>query len=70
MRRCRRCSLKRALRGDVNGDGVVNVADINVIVNIILGGHVSPEIMKRADVNNDGVVNVSDINIVISLILA
>ena len=64
------CSLKRALRGDVNGDGVVNVADINVIVNIILGGHVSPEIMKRADVNNDGVVNVSDINIVISLILA
>ena len=63
------CTVKKMLRGDVNGDGVVNVGDINVVVNIILGGHASPEVMKRADVNGDGMVNISDINLLISIIL-
>lgn len=63
-------TVKKMLRGDVNGDGVVNVADINAVVNIILGGKASPEVMKRADVNNDGLVNISDINLLISIILA
>ena len=64
------CTVKKSLRGDVNGDGVVNVADINVVVNIILGGKVSPEIAKRADVNNDGMITISDINLLISIILS
>ena len=64
------CTVKKMLRGDVNGDGVVNVGDINAVVNIILGGKASPEVMKRADVNNDGMVNISDINLLISIILA
>lgn len=64
------CTVKKMLRGDVNGDGVVNVGDINVVVNIILGGKASPEVMKRADVNGDGLVNISDINLLISIILA
>lgn len=63
------CTVKKMLRGDVNGDGVVNVADINAVVNIILGGKVSPEVLIRADVNNDGLVNISDINLLISIIL-
>ncbi len=64
------CTVKKALRGDVNGDGVVNVADINAVVNIILGGKTSPEIVKRADVNGDGMINISDVNLLISIILA
>ena len=53
------------LKGDVNGDGSVNIADINVIIDLILKGANS----ATADVNNDGTVNISDINLVIDLIL-
>lgn len=55
--------------GDVNGDGEVNVSDINVTVDIILGGAADADTRSRADVNNDGEVGVSDINQLINLIL-
>ena len=55
------------LTGDVNGDGAVNITDINYLINIILGGAASP---ASADVNHDGTVNISDINIIISIILS
>ena len=55
--------------GDVNGDGEVNIADVNAAINVILGGIATPEIMKRADVNDDGEVNIADINAIIDLIL-
>lgn len=53
------------LPGDVNGDGMVNIADINVIIDIILSGGSN----TAADVNGDGVVNISDINAIINIIL-
>ena len=56
-----------ALPGDVNGDGEVNIADVNCIINVILGGHDTYE--GRADVNADGEVNIADINAVIACIL-
>jgi hypothetical protein len=54
-----------AMTGDVNGDGTVNIADVNLIINSILADSYSTE----ADVNHDGTVNVSDVNQVINLIL-
>ena len=57
------------LRGDVNGDGSVNISDINVVVNIILGFRANEETMLRADVNEDGNVNISDLNEIINIIL-
>ena len=51
--------------GDVNGDGEVNIADINAVIDVILGGATNP----GADVNNDGEVNIADINVVIDIIL-
>lgn len=53
------------LPGDVNNDGEVNIADVNTVINVILGGDSS----QNADVNNDGEVNVADINAVIDIIL-
>ena len=50
---------------DVNGDGEVTIADINSIVEVILGGVESPD----ADVNGDGEVTVADVNSVIDSIL-
>ena len=53
-----------AKTGDVNGDGEVNITDVNAVIDAILGGNSSP----AADVNGDGEVNISDVNIVINII--
>lgn len=53
--------------GDVNGDGEVNIADINVLIDIILTGTDSSE--GRSDVNGDGEVSIADVNTLISFIL-
>ena len=51
--------------GDVNGDGEVNIADINALIDIILSGENQP----AADVNGDNEINIADINAVIDMIL-
>ena len=51
--------------GDVNGDGEVNVADVNAVIDMILSGHLLP----AGDVNGDGEVNIADVNTLISIIL-
>ena len=58
------------LPGDVNHDGEVSIADINIIIDIILGRTVDDQTFERADVNGDGEVNIADINAVINLILS
>ena len=55
--------------GDVNGDGEVNIADINTLIDIILGGGADVDMLKRADVNGDSEVNVADINSLINIII-
>ena len=59
-------SAPQGLTGDVNGDGEVNIADINALLDHILTGTSVP----AADVNCDSEVNIADINAVIDLILA
>ena len=51
--------------GDVNGDGAVNIGDVNLVINTILSGNQG----GKGDVNNDGVVNISDVNFIINYIL-
>ncbi len=53
------------IRGDVNGDGEVNIADVNAIIGKILSGVNDHE----GDVNGDGEVNIADVNAVIDIIL-
>lgn len=55
-------------RADVNGDGEVSIADINAIINVILGLDETPEMILKADVNGDGEVNIPDVNKVIEVI--
>ena len=55
--------------GDVNLDGEVNVSDINVVIDIILGGRADDDTRRRADVNNDGEISLSDINMIIDMIM-
>lgn len=57
------------LRGDVNNDGEVNIADVNTLIDIILGGRFDDATMMRADVNEDGEIGIGDINAVMDIIL-
>ena len=50
--------------GDVNGDGEVNIADVNAVIAMILG---TPD--DKGDVNGDGEVNIADVNTIIAIIL-
>ncbi len=54
--------------GDVNSDGLINVADVMGVVRIILGESSGLE-ENAADVNSDGLVNVADVMGVVRKIL-
>ena len=56
------------LKGDVDGNGVVNVSDVTALINQILGTASYPT--SRCDIDGNGVVNVSDVTALINLILA
>ena len=53
--------------GDVNRDLEVNIADVNVAIDIILGGN---DDTIAADVNGDLEINIADINALINIILS
>ena len=57
------------LKGDVNGDGEVNIADVNCLIDVILGARSADDFEGRADVNEDTEVNIADVNAVIDIIL-
>ena len=50
---------------DVNGDGEVNIADVNAEIDAVLGGNTN----SVFDVNGDGEVGISDINAIIDAVL-
>ena len=56
-----------SILGDTNGDSTINVLDVIIMVNMILG---ETEIdLSTADINGDGLVNVSDVVLLINTIL-
>ena len=54
------------LRGDVNGDGKVNISDVTALINLLLAGNTPP---STADCNQDGKVNISDVTALINYLL-
>lgn len=55
------------IKGDVNGDGVVNTSDVTTLVNMILGAVVND--LARGDVDGNGSINVSDVTALVNIIL-
>ena len=55
--------------GDVNGDGEINIADVNGIIDILLGGFANYDKRHRSDANRDDEINIADVNAVIDLLL-
>ena len=58
--------LDGGITGDVNGDGEVNIGDLNAVITMILSN--SSE--AAGDVNDDGEVNIGDVNAIIGIILS
>ena len=54
-----------SLPGDLNGDGLLNVLDVVVMVNLVLAN----DCPDGADMNADGSCNVLDVVILVNLIL-
>ncbi len=52
-------------QGDINSDGLVNISDVYLVVNVILGNATT----SRVDVNGDGRTDVSDVYEVVNKIV-
>ena len=63
-----------SLTGDINGDGQVDIADVNAVINVMLGKSLTPNPSpdgegSPADVNGDGEVDIADVNAIINIML-
>ena len=57
------------LYGDVNFDGQLNVTDVVLIINFILGDEPTEEELLTGDMNQDGILNILDAISLVSQIL-
>ena len=58
-----------SLRGDVNGDGSVNIADVTDLIDYLLTSDASGISLSGADTNQDGVININDVAALIDNLL-
>ena len=54
-------------RGDVNGDGSVNISDVTALIDYLLSGQTAP---AGADCNQDNAVNIGDVTALIDYLLS
>ena len=57
------------LLGDLNNDSTINILDVIVLINIVLGESPTDYQEEIGDVNQDGIINVLDIILVVNIIL-
>ena len=63
-------SLYEYSLGDVNTDSVINVLDIVLVVNFVLGTDNPSNIQNNlSDINSDGIINVLDIILLVNIII-
>ena len=55
--------------GDINGDGQVDISDVNAVINIMLGKAQASSFIGNADVTGDNNVDISDVNAIINIML-
>ena len=60
---------KESMPGDVNGDGIVDILDVTMTVDYILGGNHGFFDSTAADMDNDGTIGVSDVSLIVEVIL-
>lgn len=61
--------MTNILLGDLNNDGVIDIADVNIVLNYMLGKSDPRATYEQCDLNEDGVIDITDVNIVLNLML-
>jgi len=59
-----------ALRGDVDGNGSVNISDVTALINYLLSHNATGLNLQNADCNQDGTINISDVTALINYLLS
>ena len=62
-------SGQAALRGDVDGDGTVNIADVTALIDYLLSGNSTGINLDNADCDKDSHVNIADVTALIDYLL-
>lgn len=57
-------------RGDVDGDGTVNISDVTSLIDYLLSGNPDNINTLNADVDQDGNINISDVTALIDYLLS
>ena len=57
------------VRGDLNGDGNVDVTDVSLLIDVVLGKEVTLADGAVTDLNDDGNVDVTDVSLLIDIVL-
>ena len=57
------------VRGDVDGNGNVNIDDVTVLIDYLLTSDATGLDLNSADCNNDGKVNIDDVTALIDYLL-
>ena len=57
------------MRGDVDGDGEVAIADVSALIDYLLTGNASAINLDAADVDTDGEVSIADVSALIDYLL-
>lgn len=57
------------LRGDVNGDNCVTIADVTRLVNCILEWNLETDEQRIYDINSDGIITIADVTSLVNIIL-
>ena len=53
------------ITGDVDGNGIVDVNDLNIVINVVLGMEAHP----ATDIDGNGITDITDLNVIINAIL-
>jgi hypothetical protein len=61
--------VEKAIEGDVNGDGQVDIADVTALQNYLLGRVQTTFNKENADVNSDGDITIADVKALVNTIL-
>lgn len=62
--------FKKILKGDANDEGIVSMADANMVVNVFISGDQSENfVFENADVNDDKQITMADANAIVNIYL-
>ena len=62
--------LTASTRGDVNGDGNVNISDVTALINYLLSHNATGINLDAANCNQDSTINISDVTALINYLLS